>query len=553
MDAEQEVQPAVDLMATLAETANNDSGILLSSINTVGDVSVNPLVVNQMSKRARKKMLRQEKQKALRKSKRPFTRNTNPGFSKDVFSETDYYFENGLRKVYPYYFAFGTYAKERWYGRTVQDVFQNEFRVDFPDDFRLSVEKGNLRVNGDIVGLDYKLTNGDLIEHHIHRHENPVLDTSIEIISDTPDLVVINKPASIPCHPCGKFRFNSIVFIMGKEFGYENLRNIYRLDRLTSGVLILGKTAKKTKELEDQVLHRHVYKEYVARVVGEFPEGEIEVDQPLGCISHKLTLWRVQSNGKPSRTTFQRLSYNGCSSVVKCIPHTGRTHQIRVHLQYLGYPIVNDPYYNSLAWGPERGKGGISDVSTEELCKRIMQEHNVGMWFEGENPLFHQAINTETDAGLNVLGKNITEDRDGTMHDEMHSAKSLEKLVNTSHSPDLTQSPEAKRQRLTVKAEETREKSQLENISVLVSESNVDKSTEEEKANKAARSGFDAARWVPDSGCRSCRLKYVDPKPSDLVMYLHALKYQGPDWNFCTSLPAWAQDDWESPKVEDST
>lgn len=56
MDTEQEVQPVVDLMATLAETANNDSGILLSSINTVGDVSVNPLVVNQMSKRARKKV-----------------------------------------------------------------------------------------------------------------------------------------------------------------------------------------------------------------------------------------------------------------------------------------------------------------------------------------------------------------------------------------------------------------------------------------------------------------------------------------------------------------
>ena len=57
------------------------------------------------------------------------------------------------------------------------------------------------------------------------RHENPVSGTPIEIIEDTPELVVINKPSSIPCHPCGKFRFNSIVFIMGKEFGYANLRS----------------------------------------------------------------------------------------------------------------------------------------------------------------------------------------------------------------------------------------------------------------------------------------------------------------------------------------
>ncbi|KAK7114099.1 hypothetical protein V1264_000219 [Littorina saxatilis] len=283
-------------------------------------------------------LLRREKLKELRKAKKApnFTKNSNPGFNIDIFQETDYYFENGLRKVYPYPFTFSTYAKERWYGRSIQDTFENEFRVDSPDNFRTSVKKGNMRVNGAVVGLDYVLKNGDLIEHHIHRHENPVSGTPIEIIEDTPELVVINKPSSIPCHPCGKFRFNSIVFIMGKEFGYANLRNIYRLDRLTSGVLIMGKTAKKTKELENQILHRHVQKEYVARVMGEFPEGEIVSDQPLGCLSHKLTLWQVQAGGKASRTTFKRISYNGKTSVVKCMPHTGRTHQIRVHLQYLG-------------------------------------------------------------------------------------------------------------------------------------------------------------------------------------------------------------------------
>ncbi|KAL8589918.1 hypothetical protein ACOMHN_024005 [Nucella lapillus] len=594
------------------------------------------------------KFLRREKLKEQRKAKRAvhFTSNSSPGFDLDLFSQTDYYFENGLRKVYPYRFTFSTYAKERWYGRTLQDVFEREFRVDSPDNFRTSVAKGCMRVNGKVATLGHVMQNGDFIEHDIHRHENPVTGTPIEILEDNEDLVVINKPPSIPCHPCGKFRFNSIVFIMGKEHGYANLRNIYRLDRLTSGVLILGKTARKTKELENHVLHRRVHKEYVARVLGHFPPGEVTVDEPLDCLSHKLTLWRVvDKGGKPSRTTFHRLSYNGHTSVVKCLPYTGRTHQIRVHLQYLGHPIVNDPYYNSPAWGPQRGKGGHCDVSFEELCQRIMKEHNVGLWCDGENPLFEQRLTetrqsqqpslnmedsttpvsdvcqgtatpaatdegngqSDTSAGAppakklclvssllspppraesRDVAESSEEPRSTMPQTSTTSQASTMPQTSTSpasapqssvlHSPPPSQVPvtESAANPTTpetgTNSSETAVNSTTRETSTNSSETAVNSTTPETGTNSPSihptcvtgvsstncglatdgaveRKGFDPERWVPDPQCESCRLRYIDPKPSDLLLYLHALRYKGPGWDYSTPLPEWAADQWQEP------
>lgn len=145
------------------------------------------------------------------------------------------------------------------------------------------------------------------------------------------------------------------------------MRTIHRLDRATSGVLILVKNFAKTQEMSQRVANHDLRKEYVCRVLGEFPvsaaevvktaeakadsvsdvvDGEnsipsILVDAPLLTVSQKIGLNRVDSRGKESQTTFHRLSFNGVSSVVKCIPKTGRTHQIRVSF------VANSPIRQS--------------------------------------------------------------------------------------------------------------------------------------------------------------------------------------------------------------
>jgi tRNA pseudouridine32 synthase len=146
-----------------------------------------------------------------------------------------------------------------------------------------------------------------------------------------------------------------------------------------------------------QIKDRAVKKEYIARVIGEFPEGEVVCEKPILSISPKLGLNRVRANGKEARTVFKRLAYYPLKpmtatisdepvekdgqpwrklegySIVRCLPLTGRTHQIRVHLQFLGHPISNDPIYcNQRVFGPtlSRFSEGDSD-NDEDIISRL--------------------------------------------------------------------------------------------------------------------------------------------------------------------------------------
>ncbi|KAG5934520.1 hypothetical protein E4U59_006132 [Claviceps monticola] len=336
-----------------------------------------------------------------------------------------YYFEDNLRRVRPYHWTYNTYCKERWRGKTLMEVFVSEFRDRPAEYYRMTMEKGDIFINGKSVGPDYVIQNGDLISHTMHRHEPPVTAEPIGIIHEDNDMIVINKPSGVPVHPAGRYKFNSVLEIMMAERG--PLFRPYpcnRLDRLTSGIMFVAKSVQAADKLGNQIKARTVRKEYVARVVGEFPEGDVVCDQPILLISPKLGLNRVRANGKSARTAFKRLAYyppttaaapapdssggggenvggnishieNGSGnssssnnedikgrpwatkrgySIVRCLPVTGRTHQIRVHLQYLGHPIQNDPIYaNQRVWGVDLGHHDADGTLTsdEDVITRL--------------------------------------------------------------------------------------------------------------------------------------------------------------------------------------
>ena len=216
-------------------------------------------------------------------------------------------------------------------------------------------------------------------------------------------MIVINKPSGVPVHPAGRYNYNSVVEIMRAERGHRwNPLPCNRLDRLTSGVMFIAKHAKAAEMLSLQISGRTVRKEYVARVKGKFPEGTVVCDQPILQISPKLGLNRVRANGKSARTVFKRLAYYAATveqeieksispelegigegrpwlkkkgySIVRCLPVTGRTHQLRVHLQFLGHPIANDPIYcNQRVWGANLGANDAdaSQHTDEDIITRL--------------------------------------------------------------------------------------------------------------------------------------------------------------------------------------
>ncbi|KAJ1788119.1 DRAP deaminase, partial [Coemansia sp. RSA 2399] len=156
------------------------------------------------------------------------------------------------------------------------------------------------------------------------------------------------------------------------KHGYTGLFPVNRLDRLTSGLMLIGLNANVARNMEvDFRLHR-IQKEYICKVKGDFPPEHIVCDQPIRVVAHKLSLNCVDpADGKPSTTEFQRLSGDGETSIVYCRPKTGRTHQIRVHLQFLGFPIANDPLYcNEDVWGQDLGKDGKSVDCVPRMCSK---------------------------------------------------------------------------------------------------------------------------------------------------------------------------------------
>ncbi|KAJ3361726.1 hypothetical protein GGF32_007050 [Allomyces javanicus] len=260
----------------------------------------------------------------------------------------------GLRRVTPYYYLYKTHAKQRWLGMELLAVFDKEFQDRQPGYYKKAIESGAIQVNHQTVPTTYLLKNNDLITHRNHRHEPPVTSAPITILARTPHFVVVNKPASIPVHPSGRYRHNSVLHIVRRALGTSSadlvgppLYALHRLDRLTSGVLILCSDRARIGKLSKQFAAQVVGKAYLCVVAGAFSAGRTTVDAPIMVVSHKLGLNSVHPDGKPSVTHFDLLATDGTRSLVRAKPVTGRTHQIRVHLRHLGFPIANDPLYNN--------------------------------------------------------------------------------------------------------------------------------------------------------------------------------------------------------------
>ncbi|KAG4305163.1 hypothetical protein PORY_001333 [Pneumocystis oryctolagi] len=295
-----------------------------------------------------------------------------------------YTFDNGLRRVVPYFFNYKTFAKERWKGRTIYDVFSTEFRDRTPQYYEQKIKDGHVIINGRVATFEQIIKSGDVIEHLSHRHEPPVVDKKIDIIYQDDDIVVINKPPGIPVHPAGRYRHNSITHIMMAEMGFLSLAPCNRLDRLASGLMILARNVRVADEMRKKLHDRRILKEYICKVHGMFPEDEVVCVEPLLTVSPKLGLNRVHPNGKFSKSIFRRLSYDGENSIVHCQPLTGRTHQLRVHLQWLGNPIVNDPIYaNVKVWGSDMGKNGAPALNNDELISSLtkMGKTEAAFWY----------------------------------------------------------------------------------------------------------------------------------------------------------------------------
>ena len=209
------------------------------------------------------------------------------------------------------------------------------------------IKMGNITLNDKIASLDTKVKAGEITRHSFKNHTEPDINNEIKLIHFDEDFLVLNKPAPLPVHPCGRFNKNSLISILNFAFPEEKFKLIHRLDANTTGLIIIGKSIEATKKINSQFENNTIQKEYIALVDGIINEDSLLSEKPIG---KKLTSSGGRSldeSGQHAKTIFKvirRLNEQN-QTIISALPIHGRTNQIRLHLADLGYPIVGDYGY----------------------------------------------------------------------------------------------------------------------------------------------------------------------------------------------------------------
>ena len=209
-------------------------------------------------------------------------------------------------------------------------------------------------VNGKVVNSSYSVKLDDEIEVNDElNYEINVEpeDIPLNIIYEDDDLIIINKESGMVVHPAPGHYTGTLVNAL--LFRYKNLAGdkfrpgiVHRLDKDTSGLMLVAKNEFTLEKLSEMISKKEVERKYIALVDGVIKNDSGEIDAPIGRDSNNRQKMAVTDvNAKEAITHFKVLDRFNNHTLIECILDTGRTHQIRVHMAYIGYPVSNDPLY----------------------------------------------------------------------------------------------------------------------------------------------------------------------------------------------------------------
>lgn len=234
------------------------------------------------------------------------------------------------------------------------------------DQWRQVCENGRLLCKNETVHPGRTVRAGERYLHHMPATVEPDVNPAIEILHEDDAIVVVNKPAPLPMHPCGRFNRNTLSYLLGQAYHPIRLRPAHRLDADTSGVVIFSKTAKVARRIQPQFEKGQITKIYWARVQGRPATSRFECHLPLSRIPGSGGVRLPEESGGTASTQFEVLHEFEDGTVLLAVePLTGRTNQIRAHLWSLQLPVVGDAIY--LADG-KLGTATTLTTSDPPLC-----------------------------------------------------------------------------------------------------------------------------------------------------------------------------------------
>lgn len=230
----------------------------------------------------------------------------------------------------------------------------------FSDYTRSSIQQwlkqGAVKVNNVPVKANYKVHFGDQISITIPQEEELIIeaeDIPLDIIFEDDDILVVNKPSGMVVHPSKGHSSGTLVNALLHHVGNLSTQGevfrpgiVHRIDKDTSGLLVVAKTAKAHLGLSKQLEDHSMQRTYIAIVEGHFDHESGTIDAPLGRSTSNRLKRSVQKNGRPAITHFTVIQTLKDASLLSLQLETGRTHQIRAHMDYISHPIINDPMYH---------------------------------------------------------------------------------------------------------------------------------------------------------------------------------------------------------------
>ncbi|QIQ41370.1 MAG: 23S rRNA pseudouridine(955/2504/2580) synthase RluC [Buchnera aphidicola (Aphis urticata)] len=221
------------------------------------------------------------------------------------------------------------------------------------------IRTGKIRINKKRIKPNYKLKIGDILKvpsikvfieerqcFHINNYEKKLLNN---ILYEDNYLLIINKPSGIAVHGGSGINFGVIEYLRSIRPLDKFLELVHRIDRDTSGILIVAKKRTSLISMHQQIREKKIKKEYIALVHGLWPHNLKKISEPLlkVCLHNKQKKMFINNNGKISETYFKIKKQYSCTTLMSIFPKTGRTHQIRAHTSYAGHPILFDQRYGN--------------------------------------------------------------------------------------------------------------------------------------------------------------------------------------------------------------
>lgn len=257
-----------------------------------------------------------------------------------------------VRIVAPYPLWRELKVKEADSGEILLDLLQVRFPFISEEGWKKRIDSSWVKVEDEPGRADQVLKKGQVIRHYNPRIKEPSVPDELKVLKVHKDWLLVWKPAPMPVHQGGRYFKNTALSIL-HETGYPDAKIVHRLDSVTSGVMLFGRNKETVAILQSLFKEGKVRKEYLALVCGEV-EKNFRIDKPIKRKKGFVFECGTGPDAREAVTEIEVVDRLKGYSIVKAIPKTGRTHQIRLHLKTAGYPIADDPIY-----GPDGDQSGM--------------------------------------------------------------------------------------------------------------------------------------------------------------------------------------------------